>query len=256
VDFPRATETTGWAFRTGQRLPLNDSASADSAARRVIEANAATLNSAGIRVVLASGGSLRGAEVVANVRKAIAAGLPRDVALEALTIRPAEVAGAAEQLGSIEVGKIANLVVADGEPLGDSTKVRAVFVDGIRYEVIPPASAARGGRGGPGGTGAAAAQVAGVWSVTVNSPQGAQTMTMTLTQDGTNITGSMASEMGTLPIADGQVSGRTVSWSITVPMGGQSLQVSFRGDMEGNRIQGTAELGAFGSAPFTAEKTP
>ena len=258
VDFPRATETTGWAFRSGQRLPLNDSASADSAARRVIEANAATLNSAGIRVVLASGGSLRGAEIVANVRKAIAAGLPRDVALEALTIRPAEVAGAAEQLGSIEVGKIANLVVADGEPLGDSTRVRAVFVDGVRYEVTPPASTARGGRGGPGGPGGAAAtaQVAGTWSVTVNSPQGAQTMTMTLTQDGTGFTGSMASEMGTLAIAEGQVSGRTVSWSITVPMGGQSLQVSFRGDLEGNRIQGTAELGAFGSAPFTAEKTP
>lgn len=253
VDFPRPTEVTGWTFRVSQRLPPNDSAAADSAARRVIEGNAAALNQAGIRFALASGGSLRGTEVVTNVRKAIAAGLPRDVALEALTIRPAEIAGVAEQLGSIEVGKIANLVVAEGEPLTDSAKVRAVFVDGVRYEVVAPAAAARGGaRGG----GAAAAQVAGTWSVTVNAPQGSQSMTMTLTQDGTAFSGTMTSEMGTLPVAEGQISGNSASWSITVPMGGQAMTVNFRGDVEGNRMRGTAELGAFGSAPFTAEKNP
>ena len=259
VDFPRPTDVTGWTFRVGQRLPPNDSASADSAARRVIEGNAAALSRAGIRFALASGGSLRGAEVVANVRKAIAAGLPRDVALEALTIRPAEIAGAAEQLGSIEVGKIANLVVADGEPLTDSAKVRAVFVDGVRYEVVAPAAGARGGARGGGagaGPGGGAAQVAGTWSVTVNAPQGSQSMTMTLAQDGTAFSGTMTSEMGTLPVAEGQISGNSASWTITVPMGGQSMTVNFRGEVEGNRMRGTAELGAFGSAPFTAEKNP
>jgi len=261
VDFPRATEVTGWAYRTAQRLPPNDSAAADSAARRVIEGNAAALNRVGVRVALASGGSLRGAEVVVNVRKAIAAGLPRDAALEALTIRPAEIAGAAEQLGSIEVGKIANLVVADGEPLGDSARVRAVFVDGIRYEVTPPATAGRGagrgGSGGPGGPGAAGlAQIAGTWSLTANTPQGAQTMTMTVTQTGESFTGNMSGEMGSLPVADGQITGQSVTWSITIQMGGQSMTVSFRGDVEGTRMRGTAELGAFGNASFTAEKTP
>ncbi len=255
VDFPRPTEVTGWVFRVGQRLPVNDSASADSAARRVIEGNAAALHRAGVRFALASGGSLRGAEILTNVRKAIGAGLPRDVALEALTIRPAEIAGVAEQLGSVEVGKIANLVVAEGEPLTDSTKVRAVFVDGVRYEVVAPAAGARGGARG-GGAGAAAAQVGGTWSVTVNTPQGSQTMTMTLTQEGSGFSGSMTGEMGTLPIADGQVAGPSVSWSITVSMGGQSMTVNFRGELEGTRIRGTAELGAFGSAPFTAEKNP
>ena len=252
VDFPRAPEVTGWSFRAGQRLPLNDSAAADSAVRRVVEANAATLNGAGIRVALASGGSLRGAEIITNVRKAIAAGLPRDVALEALTIRPAEIAGVADQLGSVEVGKIANLVVTEGEPLTDSAKVRAVFVDGVRYEVV--AAAAGRGRGGPGG--GSATQLAGTWTVTVNSPQGTQTMTMTVTPEGPGFSGTMASEMGTLPIADGQVSGTSVSWAVTIPAGGQSLTVTFRGELEGNRLRGTAELGAYGSAPFTAEKNP
>jgi len=178
--------------------------------------------------------------------------LPREVALEALTIRPAEIAGAAEQLGSVEVGKIANLVVAEGEPLTDSTKVRAVFVDGIRYEVIPPAPPPRGNAGGGGPP----AQMGGTWAVSTSTPQGQNTSTFTVTQDGASFTGTMATEMGTLQVTDGQIAGRTVTWSITFEMGGQSLTVTFRGEVEGNRIRGTAEMGAFGSFPFTAEKNP
>jgi imidazolonepropionase-like amidohydrolase len=256
VDFPRAPEVTGWSFRAGIRHPPDDSASADSAASRVIEGNAAALNRAGIRLALASGGTLRASDFLANVRKAIAAGLPRDVALEALTIRPAEIAGAAEQLGSIEAGKIANLVVADRDLLGDSAKVSAVFVDGVRYEVIAPAAPARTGARGAGGGGEAAAQVGGTWTVNITTPQGGQNITMVLTQTGETFTGSMTTEFGTLPITDGQVSGHTVTWSISVPMGGQTMVVNLRGELEGNRIRGTAELGAMGTAPFTAEKNP
>ncbi len=52
---------------------------------------------------------------MANVKKAIAAGLPRQTALEALTIRAAEIAGVDQQLGSIEPGKIADLVITEGD---------------------------------------------------------------------------------------------------------------------------------------------
>ena len=227
-------------------------AAADSAARREIEANAAALNTAGVRIALASGGSLRPAEFLANVRKAIAAGLPRDVALEALTIRPAEIAGAQEQLGSVEVGKVANLLVAENDILGDSAKVRAVFVDGYRYEVTPPAAPRAGARAA-----GAAAQLGGTWSVSVTTPGGNQDLTMTIAQTGDSFTGSMSGgEVGTLPIADGQISGTTVTWSVTVQMGGQSMTVAFTGEAEGNRMRGTADLGAMGSATFTAEKNP
>jgi imidazolonepropionase-like amidohydrolase len=148
VDFPRSTQVTGWAYRGAQRHPLADSASADSTARAAIEGNAAALHRAGVPFALASGGSIRPTEFLANVRKAVAAGLPTAAALQALTIRPAEIAGAGEQLGSIEAGKIANLVVTEGDLLTESAKVRAVFVDGIRYEVIEAPATGRGREGG------------------------------------------------------------------------------------------------------------
>jgi imidazolonepropionase-like amidohydrolase len=259
LDFPRSTEVTGWSYRSSQRHALDDSAATDSAVRRKLEANAAALHSAGIRFALSSGG-LRANEFLGNIRKAIAAGLPRDVALQALTIRPAEIAGVGAQLGSIEVGKIANLVVAERDILGDSAKVRMVFVDGVRYEVIPPAPSERrrGGatRGGEREESGETARVAGTWDLTVTTQQGENRATMTVTQSGGTLEGTMNTEMGTVQVTDGRVTGQSVTFSVTVPISGQTTIVVFRGTVEGNRMRGTADLGAMGSASFTGERQP
>ncbi len=61
---------------------------------------------------------------------ASAFGLPHDEALKAITLNPAEIWGVADQLGSLDVGKTANVVVADGDPLDVKTDVKRVFIDG------------------------------------------------------------------------------------------------------------------------------
>jgi len=259
TDFPRSTDVTGWSYRSSQRHALDDSAAIDSAVRRKVEANSATLHGAGIRFALSSGG-LRANEFLGNVRKAIAAGLPRDVALQALTIRAAEIAGVGEQLGSIEVGKIANLVVAERDLLGDSANVRMVFVDGIRHEVIPPAPSERrrgaAGRGAEREESGEMARVTGTWELTVTTQQGENRATMTVTQTGGTLEGTMNTEMGTVQVTDGSVTGQRVTFSVTVPISGQTTTVVFRGTVEGNRMTGTADLGAMGTASFTGARQP
>lgn len=256
VDFPQAVEVTGWAYRGAQRRELNDSATRDAAVRKIVEANAATLNRAGVKFALAPG-ALRPNDFIANVHKAIAAGLPREIAVEALTIRAAEIAGVGDQLGSIEPGKIADLVVSDGPPLADNARIRTVFVDGIDYDVIPAAPAGRAGqRGGGRGGGGEMAQVAGTWTMTVNGPQGALTSTMTLTQTADAIDGSIISEVGTAAISDGRVSGRTVSWQASFQIGGERTTVNFEAEVDGNRMTGRARAGESGTMTFTAEKRP
>ncbi|MEJ7812261.1 MAG: hypothetical protein WKG32_17750, partial [Gemmatimonadaceae bacterium] len=82
---------------------------------------------------------------------------------------------------------------------------------------------------------------------------------LTLAQDGTTLTGQMVSERGTLEITDGRVSGKSVSWTVVMPMGGQSVTITFQGQVEGERnerMTGSAALGPMGSATFTAEKRP
>ena len=84
------------------------------------------------------------------MKKAIDDGLSREDAVRALTLSPAEIYGVADRLGSIEKGKIANLVVTRGEIFDDRTKVEMVFVDGMKH-MPAPQPAGRGGANGESG---------------------------------------------------------------------------------------------------------
>jgi imidazolonepropionase-like amidohydrolase len=61
---------------------------------------------------------------------AAAYGLGREEALRAVTLVPAEIVGVSDLVGSLEVGKKANLIVADGDPFETQTKINHVFIDG------------------------------------------------------------------------------------------------------------------------------
>ncbi len=77
------------------------------------------------------------------VKKAIDAGLTPAALVRAMTLSAAEIYGVADRLGSIDKGKIANLVVTDGELFFEKTKVKYVFVDGEKYEPLPEAAEPR-----------------------------------------------------------------------------------------------------------------
>jgi len=65
-----------------------------------------------------------------NVGMAAAFGLPKEEALKAVTIYPAEIFGVSDLVGSIEKGKLANLIVTDGDPFEILTQVKYLFING------------------------------------------------------------------------------------------------------------------------------
>lgn len=92
---------------------------------------AARLAAAGVRFAISSGEpdpDVRNLPYVAGM--AAAFGLDPAAALRAVTLSPAEIFGVADRLGSLEVGKIANLVVTDGDLLEARTSTRYLFIDG------------------------------------------------------------------------------------------------------------------------------
>ncbi|MGH9863955.1 MAG: amidohydrolase family protein [Candidatus Acidiferrales bacterium] len=95
----------------------------------------AALSKAGVLYAFYSGGLTNPKDILKNVKKAIDKGLSADDALKAMTINPAQILGVNDRLGSIEPGKIANLVVTDGDIFGEKTKIKDVFVDGMRYRI-------------------------------------------------------------------------------------------------------------------------
>ncbi|HKV28352.1 MAG TPA: amidohydrolase family protein [Candidatus Acidoferrales bacterium] len=95
----------------------------------------AALSKAGVLYAFYSGGLTNPKDILKNVKKAIDKGLSPDDALRAMTENPAQILGVEDRLGSIAPGKIANLVVADGDLFDEKTKIKDVFVDGMRYQI-------------------------------------------------------------------------------------------------------------------------
>ncbi len=85
--------------------------------------NAALLHRAGVPFALTSATLKKPADFPQKVRQAIERGLPKEAALAALTTIPAEWLGVADRLGTVEVGKLAHLVVAEGELFDEESKV-------------------------------------------------------------------------------------------------------------------------------------
>lgn len=89
----------------------------------------------------------------------------------------------------------------------------------------------------------------GTWSTTTKSPMGSQQATLTLAEDGGNLTGSIAGQQGTLELTDGSVDGTSASWKAAIqqPM---PMTLEFSANLDGDNISGTVKLGAFGEATF------
>jgi imidazolonepropionase-like amidohydrolase len=113
-------------------LPLREDDPYDS-----LYENAAKLQAAGVRFCISTGDS--GAHVrdlPFQAGMAAAYGLPKAEALKAVTIYPAQILGVADRVGSIEQGKLANLVVTDGDLLEARTHVRYLFINGRQIPLV------------------------------------------------------------------------------------------------------------------------
>ena len=134
LQWPSADSITGRAFlavgsgRSGVAPP------ATAADVKEVHANANALAKAGIPVALASYGGESGATFRDRIRATIEAGMSPDDALRAATVTPAALLGITAAVGTIEVGKLANLVVVTGNDLFAATNpITHVFVEGRLY---------------------------------------------------------------------------------------------------------------------------
>lgn len=210
---------------------------------------AAKLAKAGVRFAFQSGGIRSPKQMLTNAAKAIKAGLPADAALRALTLSPAEIFGVSNQLGSLEPGKIANLVVTSGDLFDEKTKVRFTFVDGERFEYKDEPA--------PMPAESAAVDVTGTWEIEVTTPDGPQKATLEMTQKGNSVTGMFRTEMfGSSEVKSAFVSGKKLTVNVMLNIGGNPLDITFAGDVEGDTMKGTSSVAGQGSMSFTGARKP
>ncbi len=233
-----------------------------NALRRRMEApqNAAALAKAGVRFAFQSA-DMAPRDFIRNVGRAVQAGLDKNAALRALTLTPAEFFGVSDRLGSIEKGKTANVIIMTGDLFDQRSQVKFVFVDGQKFEPEPEPAPSQGGqgRGGPGGPSTAppAASITGTWSLSLNSPQGPMDVTLDVRQNGTALTGTTSSMVGTAQIVSGSINGSNFHFIVNInsPEIG-NISVTFAGTVQGNRMTGTVDVPGMGSMDFTGSKNP
>ncbi len=204
----------------------------------------AALAKAGVKFAFYSGGITAPKDTLKGAKKSIDAGLAPDAALRALTLSTAEIFGVADRLGSIENGKIANLVVTDGDLFEEKTKIKMVFVDGRRFEVREPEKPKEPPKG----------DISGKWKLSYTTPDGPEESAadLTMDKDGT-VSGTLTSKRGTASIISGYLSVDKFSFTINIPIEGSPADVVFSGTFDGTSLKGTIRVQGI-SLDFTAVK--
>lgn len=206
----------------------------------------AALAKSGVRFAFYDGGLTAPKDVLKNAKKSIDVGLSSDAALRALTLSAAEIFGVADRLGSIETGKIANLVVADGDLFDEKTKIKYVFVDGREFQVHEPEKPKDPPKG----------DISGTWKLTYTTPDGSEESTadLSMSRDGT-ITGTVTNPHrgGVTNIISGYLSGDKFSFTINIPVEGNPADVIFSGTFDGSALKGSISVLDF-NIDFTGTK--
>jgi imidazolonepropionase-like amidohydrolase len=202
--------------------------------------NAGRLAAAGVRFAFQSGGLANMADYLTNAARAVEAGLARDEALRAMTLRPAELFGVENQLGTIEPGKIANLTVIRGDIFDRNRQIAHVFIDGRPVELRPAAQAA-GGQAG----------VSGQWTLRVRlRPDREDSVTLNLRQEGERLSGGIQGDLGSAQIANARIGpAGEISFTVPVTYQTQTNEATFNGRVTGNEMTGSVSV--VGSDPGT-----
>jgi len=201
------------------------------------------------------------ANFLKNVKKAVERGLSKEDALAALTTTPARLFGVEAKLGTLSVGKAANLVVTDGELFAEKTKIKETWVDGKRYEIKPDPLV----------------DVRGKWELTLSAGQkSGDTVVLNLKGESDEPEGNLnikngsapSTTLGTSPLTIKEaklskinLAGKRLTFSFTGDSVGFPGVVRMGGNVSGEEILGNGEL-SDGSAltwkgrrtaPFTPE---
>lgn len=212
------------------------------------EAQAATFAENGITFGFASL-DVKGADIRPNLRRMIAAGLPEEAALAALTTTPAEMLGLSNRMGTVASGKIANLVVTDKPYFEEKSNVRFVFVDGKIFEY---------GKGGPkkAADPEAVANVAGKWNYKIAIPGQSMGGTLNLIDNSGILEGTVTNPQTqqTSSLEDVVVDGPNVRFITRFDGGGQMITAEWTMDVSGDSFEGSVSVGSFGTFDIEGER--
>ncbi|MEC7755571.1 MULTISPECIES: amidohydrolase family protein [Roseivirga] len=215
---------------------------------------AAKLSEAGIPFGF-SVGNVRANAVLKNVRTYIENGLSEDAALAALTTNPASIFGISNIAGTVEQGKLANLLVSTAPIFSKDAQVKLMFVDGDKFEYETKESKGNG-RNTNNNAATSNDPLAGSWSYTLETPQGDQGGKMVISRENGAYSGYLTSDDGSPDNTMNNISYRNneLAFDFTIDAGGQSVEIVVVGTINGKTYDATATV-SFGGQDFSMNLT-
>lgn len=218
---------------------------------------AGKLEKAGIPFGFTTVGTKPG-DLMKSLQVMIKNGLSADAALAALTTNPAAILGISRSVGTIEKGKIANLIVTTDSLFKEGTEIKHVVADGFvfDYELAVKKKVEVSAEKKEG------IQVDGNWDYKTESPAGSSGGLLILTKEGESYTGKITYDD---PSGSGKMSsairnvlldGNKLSFFFDVSASGMAIAVEISGEIVGPTMVGTMSIAQFGSFPFEATLSP
>jgi len=219
----------------------------EKAEKELYTKNPAKVAEAGIPFAFSSLGTDDPEKMTEGIMKAIDNGLSREKALQALTVNPASFLGLSKALGTIEPGKIANLVLSEGDILTKEAKIRYVFADGKKFE-IKEKKVEEGKE--------PTVNVTGRWELSIEAGMGSMKMTVEFLQEGASLSGKLTTQFGIFEFTEGTVSVNEISFDMVLSFGGQEIDLYFTAAVEKDTMSGNVVMGTMDSAEFTGKRIP
>ncbi len=217
---------------------------AQAAMRARHETQAATLKAEGFRFGFSTL-STKPKDVRANLQRIIGAGLSEADALAALTTDAAALLGLDRRMGSVDAGKMANLVVTTGPYFDEKTKIRHVFIDGkpFTYEIKPDK---------PKNDDSVTAT--GTWAFDIETEQGPVTGTLVLQDD---LSGTFFNSFTgeTTSVESANLDGNQLTFTTQINVEGQAVPITVTATFEGDAISGSVDVPGQGVYAFEGTRS-
>ncbi len=186
-------------------------------------------------------------DIPANLRRMIKAGLSEDAALAGLTTNAAQLLGLSDRMGSIDNGKMANLVVSYKPYFDEKSKVRYVFVDGNLYK-METKEAKKDDK----------VSASGTWSYTTDTPDGTYTGKVMIKEEKGKLSGTITNSSNGKETSLNNVSldGNYLTFSFPYDAGGETITIDVAVTIDERTFEGTLTAGSNGSFPMKASKDP
>ncbi|MGB4846381.1 MAG: amidohydrolase family protein [Saprospiraceae bacterium] len=190
-----------------------------------------------------------------NIRLMMDNGLTADQALGALTTQPAKLLGIEKNCGSIDIGKMANVIVSSKPVFDKDATIRYMIVEGNLYAYEEKEK--KKVQGKESHSASASSSLAGTWSYTIDIPDQKKEGTMEFTEKDGSLTGTIHSSditSGNNELESIVLDGDAVAFTFDFEIEGQLMVIEFNVKLKGESFDGSVTIADVGSFSITGQR--